>query len=159
MLRNGTSRTPSPEGSRRCTEIFGSGSPRQPSSLRRLRPRRLLHRLALLHTEQASYFVTELKTGKFQPEPDGKLNFYCALVDDTLRRSHYNETTGMRICGTKSSAASGTVSAASRRQRPSRPRPSTKLPVAEQQALHEEGHLVAALERAKPDLEVDESAE
>ena len=30
------------------------------------------------------YVVIELKTGKFQPEYAGKLNFYVALVDDVL---------------------------------------------------------------------------
>ena len=43
----------------------------------------------------------ELKTGKFQPEYAGKLNFYVALVDDVLRREHHNETIGILICGTK----------------------------------------------------------
>ena len=47
------------------------------------------------------YVVVELKTGKFQPEYAGKLNFYVALVDDVLRRQHHNETIGILICGTK----------------------------------------------------------
>jgi hypothetical protein len=47
------------------------------------------------------YVVIELKTGKFQPEYAGKLNFYVALVDDTLRREHHNETIGILICGSK----------------------------------------------------------
>ncbi|WP_375153959.1 PDDEXK nuclease domain-containing protein [Pseudarthrobacter phenanthrenivorans] len=47
------------------------------------------------------YVVVELKTGKFQPEYAGKLNFYVALVDDVLRREHHNETIGILICGTK----------------------------------------------------------
>ncbi|VII98807.1 hypothetical protein [Arthrobacter sp. DR-2P] len=34
------------------------------------------------------YVVIELKTGKFQPEYAGKLNFYVALVDDMLRRDY-----------------------------------------------------------------------
>ena len=47
------------------------------------------------------YVVVELKTGKFQPEFAGKLNFYVALVDDVLRRDFHNETVGILICGTK----------------------------------------------------------
>jgi hypothetical protein len=47
------------------------------------------------------YVVIQLKTGKFQPEHGGKLNFYVALVDDVLRRQHPNETIGIVICGTK----------------------------------------------------------
>jgi hypothetical protein len=47
------------------------------------------------------YVVIELKTGKFQPEFAGKLNFYVALVDDVLRRDRHNETIGILICGSK----------------------------------------------------------
>lgn len=47
------------------------------------------------------YVVVELKTGKFQPEYAGKLNFYVALIDDMLRREHHDETIGILICGTK----------------------------------------------------------
>jgi hypothetical protein len=39
------------------------------------------------HIEQSRCAVIELKTGKFQPEYAGKLNFYGALVDDVLRRA------------------------------------------------------------------------
>ena len=42
--------------------------------------------LLFFHIEQSRYVVMELKTGKFQPEYAGKLNFYVALVDDVLRR-------------------------------------------------------------------------
>jgi hypothetical protein len=47
------------------------------------------------------YVVVVLKTGKFQPEHAGKLNFHVTLVDDVLRREQYNETVGILICGTK----------------------------------------------------------
>jgi hypothetical protein len=47
------------------------------------------------------YFVIELKTGRFQPEYAGKLNFYVALVDDRLRRESHAETVGILICGSK----------------------------------------------------------
>ena len=57
--------------------------------------------LLFFHIEQSRYVVIELKTGKFQPEYAGKLNFYVALVDDVLRRGHHNETIGILICGTK----------------------------------------------------------
>ncbi|WP_427170780.1 PDDEXK nuclease domain-containing protein [Arthrobacter sp. 92] len=57
--------------------------------------------LLFFHIEQSRYVVIELKTGKFQPEYAGKLNFYIALVDDVLRRGHHNETIGILICGTK----------------------------------------------------------
>lgn len=49
--------------------------------------------------EQLRYFVAELKTGKFQPEFAGKLNFYVALVDDKLKRPAQSATVGILICG------------------------------------------------------------
>lgn len=57
--------------------------------------------LLFFHVEQLRYFVIELKTGKFQPEYAGKLNFYVALVDDQLKRPAHNETVGILICGSK----------------------------------------------------------
>ncbi|WP_294567748.1 YhcG family protein [uncultured Arthrobacter sp.] len=57
--------------------------------------------LLFFHVEQLRYFVIELKTGKFQPEYAGKLNFYVALVDDKLRRTTHNDTVGILICGSK----------------------------------------------------------
>ncbi len=53
------------------------------------------------HVEQLRYFVIKLKTGKFQPEYAGKLNFYVALVDDKLHRKTHNGTVGILICGSK----------------------------------------------------------
>ena len=38
--------------------------------------------LLFFHVEQPRYVVIELKTGKFQPEYAGKLDFYVALVDE-----------------------------------------------------------------------------
>lgn len=57
--------------------------------------------LLFFHVEQLRYFVIELKTGKFQPEFAGKLNFYVALVDDKLRREVHAPTVGILICGSK----------------------------------------------------------
>lgn len=57
--------------------------------------------LLFFHVEQLRYFVIELKTGKFQPEYAGKLNFYVALVDDQLRRPAHAPTVGILICGSK----------------------------------------------------------
>jgi hypothetical protein len=45
------------------------------------------------------YFVTELKTGKFQPEYAAKLNFCIAPVDDKHRREAHADTVGILICG------------------------------------------------------------
>jgi nicotinamide mononucleotide adenylyltransferase len=57
--------------------------------------------LLFFHVEQLRYIVIELKTGKFQPEHAGKLNFYVALVDDRLRREAHADTVGILICGDK----------------------------------------------------------
>lgn len=57
--------------------------------------------LLFFHVEQLRYFVIELKTGKFQPEYAGKLNFYIALVDDKLKRQAHAPTVGILICGSK----------------------------------------------------------
>jgi predicted nuclease of restriction endonuclease-like (RecB) superfamily len=57
--------------------------------------------LLFFHVEQLRYYVIELKTGKFQPEYAGKLNFYVAVVDDQLRRPFHHDTVGILICGSK----------------------------------------------------------
>lgn len=57
--------------------------------------------LILFHVEQLRYIVIELKTGKFQPEHAGQLNFYVAFVDDRLRREAHADTVGILICGDK----------------------------------------------------------
>ncbi|SFV24952.1 PDDEXK nuclease domain-containing protein [Micrococcus terreus] len=57
--------------------------------------------LLFFHVEQLRYYVIELKTGKFQPEYAGKLNFYVAVVDDQLRRDFHHDTVGILICGAK----------------------------------------------------------
>jgi predicted nuclease of restriction endonuclease-like (RecB) superfamily len=57
--------------------------------------------LLFFHTEQLRYVVVELKTGRFKPEYAGKLGFYTALVDDTLRRPAHAPTVGILICGSR----------------------------------------------------------
>lgn len=108
--------------------------------------------LLFFHIEQLRYVVVELKTGKFKPEYAGKLNFYVALVDDTFRRDQHNETVGILICGTKNDRS--VRYSLGRATSPMAVAAYTydKLPAAEQQALPNEGHLVAALEWAEPDI-------
>ncbi|WP_411805457.1 PDDEXK nuclease domain-containing protein [Arthrobacter sp. LAPM80] len=57
--------------------------------------------LLFFHVEQLRYIVIELRTGKFQPEHAGQLNFYVTLVDDRLRREAHADTVGILICGDK----------------------------------------------------------
>ncbi|MGK3957599.1 PDDEXK nuclease domain-containing protein [Arthrobacter sp. R4] len=107
--------------------------------------------LLFFHIEQLRYVVIELKTGKFQPEYAGKLNFYVALVDDMLRRDYHNETVGILICGTKNDRSVRYSLGRSTSPMAVAAYTYDKLPAAEQQALPNEGHLVAALEWAEPD--------
>ncbi|WP_066288124.1 PDDEXK nuclease domain-containing protein [Arthrobacter sp. B6] len=107
--------------------------------------------LLFFHIEQLRYVVIELKTGKFQPEYAGKLNFYVALVDDMLRRDYHNETVGILICGTKNDRSVRYSLGRSTSPMAVAAYTYDKLPPAEQQALPNEGHLVAALEWAEPD--------
>ena len=107
--------------------------------------------LLFFHIEQSRYVVIELKTGKFQPEYAGKLNFYVALVDDVLRRQHHNETIGILICGTKNDRSVRYSLGRSTSPMAVAAYTYDNLPPAEQQALPNEGHIVAALEWAEPE--------
>ncbi|MFJ6537692.1 YhcG family protein [Paenarthrobacter sp. NPDC091711] len=107
--------------------------------------------MLFFHMDQNRYVVVELKTGKFQPEYAGKLNFYVALVDDILRREHHNETIGILICGTKNDRSVRYSLGRSTSPMAVAAYTYDKLPASEQQALPNEGHLVAALEWAEPD--------
>jgi predicted nuclease of restriction endonuclease-like (RecB) superfamily len=59
--------------------------------------------LLFYHVRLHCYFVIELKTGKFQPEWAGKLNFYLSAVDDLFRRGPDAPTIGLLLCETRSS--------------------------------------------------------
>jgi predicted nuclease of restriction endonuclease-like (RecB) superfamily len=109
--------------------------------------------LLFFHIEQSRYVVIELKTGKFQPEYAGKLDFYVALVDDVLRREHHNETIGILICGTKNDRSVRYSLGRSTSPMAVAAYTYDKLPPAEQQALPTEGHIVAALDWAEAEEE------
>jgi hypothetical protein len=42
--------------------------------------------------------VIDLKSGPFQPEYAGKMNFYLAAVDDMLKHPSANPTIGLILC-------------------------------------------------------------
>ena len=105
--------------------------------------------LLLFHIELSRYVVIELKTGKFQPEYAGKLNFYVALVDDVLRRDHHNETIGILICGAKNDRSVRYSLGRSTSPMAVAAYTYDKLPAEEQQALPDESHLTAALDWAE----------
>ncbi len=107
--------------------------------------------LLFFHVEQLRYVVIELKTGRFQPEWAGKLNFYVALVDDVLRREHHNETVGILICGTKNDRSVRYSLGRSTSPMAVAAYTYDKLPPAEQRALPNEGHIINALDWVEPD--------
>jgi predicted nuclease of restriction endonuclease-like (RecB) superfamily len=105
--------------------------------------------MLFFNIEQSRYVVIELKTGKFQPEYAGKLNFYVALVDDVLRRDHHNETIGILICGTKNDRSVRYSLGRSTSPMAVAAYTYDKLPAEEQEALPDENHLTAALDWAE----------
>jgi len=54
--------------------------------------------LLFYHLKLRCYLVIELKRGDFKPEFAGKLNFYCNVVDDTLRHGDDAPTIGLMLC-------------------------------------------------------------
>jgi predicted nuclease of restriction endonuclease-like (RecB) superfamily len=101
--------------------------------------------LLFFHIEQLRYVVIELKTGKFQPEYAGKLNFYVALVDDVLRHDHHNETIGILICGIKNDRSVRYSLGRSTSPMAVAAYTYDRLPAAERRTLPDEKHLTAAL--------------
>jgi predicted nuclease of restriction endonuclease-like (RecB) superfamily len=57
--------------------------------------------LLFYHIKLKRYIVIELKTGHFQPEFAGKLNFYVTAVDKQMRDENDNASIGMIICKDK----------------------------------------------------------
>lgn len=54
--------------------------------------------LLFYHTKLHCYVVIELKTGEFEPEYAGKLNFYLKAVDEQLRGDRDEATIGILLC-------------------------------------------------------------
>jgi predicted nuclease of restriction endonuclease-like (RecB) superfamily len=57
--------------------------------------------LLFYHLKLRSFVVIELKRGDFKPEYAGKLNFYCNVVDDTMRHATDAPTIGLMLCQRK----------------------------------------------------------
>ncbi len=57
--------------------------------------------LLFYHLELRSFVIIDLKVGKFKPEYAGKMNFYCNVVDDLLRKEGDASTIGMILCQEK----------------------------------------------------------
>jgi len=54
--------------------------------------------LLFYHTKLHCFIVIELKTGEFEPEYAGKLNFYLKAVDEQLRGEKDESTIGILLC-------------------------------------------------------------
>lgn len=54
--------------------------------------------LLFYHTRLHCFVVVDLKTDRFRPEYAGKLNFYCAAVDDLLRTDLDQSAIGLLLC-------------------------------------------------------------
>ena len=57
--------------------------------------------LLFYHLELRCFVIIDLKTGAFKPEYVGKMNFYCAVVDDRLKKEHDKPTIGLILCQDK----------------------------------------------------------
>ena len=57
--------------------------------------------LLFYHTRLHCYVVIELKTGDFEPEYAGKLNFYLKAVDEQLKTDRDEPTLGILLCKTR----------------------------------------------------------
>jgi hypothetical protein len=75
-----------------------------------------------------------------------------------LGRDHHNETIGILICGTRSDRSVRYSLGRSTSPMAVAAYTYDKLPPAERQALPDEGHIVAALERAEPDAKAEAAA-
>ena len=106
--------------------------------------------LLFFHVEQLRYVVIELKTGKFQPEYAGKLQFYIALVDDKLRRPPH-ATVGILICGSRNEHTVRYALNQSNTPMAVSTYTYETLPPAEQQALPDADELASALDWAEPE--------
>ena len=57
--------------------------------------------LLFYHLKLRCFVVIDLKAVAFQPEFVGKMNFYLAAVDDTLRQEHDAPSIGLLLCRKK----------------------------------------------------------
>lgn len=57
--------------------------------------------LLFYHLHLRCYFVIDLKVEEFKPEFAGKMNFYLAAVDESLRHPDDNPSIGLILCKEK----------------------------------------------------------
>ena len=57
--------------------------------------------LLFYHLELRCYIAIDLKMGKFKPEYAGKMNFYLAVIDDTVKKAYDEPSIGIILCKSK----------------------------------------------------------
>ena len=57
--------------------------------------------LLFYHLKMRCFIVIDLKKGDFKPEYAGKMNFYCSVIDDTLKHKNDEPTIGLILCENK----------------------------------------------------------
>ena len=57
--------------------------------------------LLLFHRKLQSLIATDLKIGELEPEHKGKMEFYLAVLNDTVKLPHENPAIGIIICKNK----------------------------------------------------------
>ena len=57
--------------------------------------------LLLFHRKLQSLIATDLKIGELEPEHKGKMEFYLAVLNDTVKLPHENPAIGIIICKIK----------------------------------------------------------
>jgi hypothetical protein len=77
--------------------------------------------LLFYHLGLRAFVVIDLKKGKFKPEYAGKLNFYCNVVNDRLKRLDDQPTIGLILCQERERVLRSIASAASTSPSVSRP--------------------------------------
>jgi predicted nuclease of restriction endonuclease-like (RecB) superfamily len=107
--------------------------------------------LLMFHADSNRYVVVELKTKKLTPADVGQLNFYVAVVDDTIRRPHHGETVGLLLCASRNEQTVRYALGRSTSPMAVAGYRFDELPALEQESLPGEQQLVELVERALGD--------
>lgn len=104
--------------------------------------------LLMFQADVNRYVVIELKTTKLTPADVGQLNFYVAVVDDTLRRDHHQPTVGLLLCAARNERTVRYALARTASPMAVAGYRYTELPPAEQAVLPGEAELIEIVTRA-----------
>jgi RecB family endonuclease NucS len=107
--------------------------------------------LLMFHADSNRYVVIELKTTKLTPSDLGQLNFYVAVVDDTLRRPHHGDKIGLLLCASRNERTVRYALGRSTSPMAVAGYRFDQLPAIEQAALPGEQELLELVERALGD--------